>query len=126
MPVLEVCLHDTSAASKEELLLPVLGMFDAQCKLQPIHDGQLLDLSSIPNLATHVRYIRVCEVEGQVNETQVFVHQIFDDEPAEETTEGGDGETVRPSSTPAVHHTPRLVSCCAGCISDVESASAGI
>ena len=90
--VLEVALHDTSAARPEEVegaAADLLARALRDGALPP--EGECIDLGASAALARHVRHVRVCEpCEGAV----VFAHPLYDEEPAEEMTDGGDCDTV--------------------------------
>ena len=101
--VLEVALHDTSAARPDEVHGAAVELL-----ARALRDGALpaeggcIDLGSSPALTQHVRHVRVCEqCEGM---PLVYAHQLFDEEPAEEMTEGADSDTVafQMSTLPAV------------------------
>eukprot|EP00316_Scyphosphaera_apsteinii_P025801 CAMPEP_0119326316 /NCGR_PEP_ID=MMETSP1333-20130426/68108_1 /TAXON_ID=418940 /ORGANISM="Scyphosphaera apsteinii, Strain RCC1455" /LENGTH=135 /DNA_ID=CAMNT_0007334599 /DNA_START=72 /DNA_END=476 /DNA_ORIENTATION=+ len=92
MVVLEVCLSERSSAQSEALHEAVKSLYRKQS--YPV-EGMLLDITSSAELRADVHHIRVCELgDAQPSEPQVVVHQLFNEEPAEEMTESGDGETV--------------------------------
>ena len=119
MVVLECCLHSSSTATAEELR-PLL---DALHVGNHTAEGGLLEESSLsPALAQHVRAVRVSGLQDAGREvrrrhrlrrfkpaaaaaqpahppppraeTQVYVHALYDEEPEEEVTDSGDGDTV--------------------------------
>ncbi len=91
---LEVALLPASAARPEAVREAVLKLLPALGSTQ-LCEGQEIDFSSIPQLSQHVRHIRVTDVEEAAASTEgvevhIHVHQLYEDEVAEEGT--GDGE----------------------------------
>ena len=91
---LECALHPSSAARAEALHEPVLRVLSAAAQ-GPLVEGQQLDMSSDGTLASHVRHIRVFDVASTPLDgvaPKIYVHQLFDEEAAEE--DAGDGESI--------------------------------
>lgn len=85
----EVCLLPTSVTRPEALHANVLALVRTAGATA---EGQLLEFKSDALLTAHVRHVRVFGVSSSVASPSVHVHQLFDEEPAEE--DAGDGESV--------------------------------
>ena len=80
---IEVCLRPSSAARAADLKADVLALVSATAR--PLHEGQSLDLRSSALLAAHVQHVRLFDVAATLDSPPVIhVHQLFDEEPAEE------------------------------------------
>ena len=87
----EVALLPTCTAQPEALHAPVLALVHAAAAASPLSEGQSLAVEG--ELRGHVRHIRLFEVETATSAPPTLhVHQLFDEEAAEEDT--GDGESV--------------------------------
>ena len=88
---IEVCLHPGVVASVEQLRAEVISLVHAEAGVHELHDGDELDLSTSHVLSKHCRHVRVFEVAAAATSTpMVHVHQLFDEEPAEESADGDD------------------------------------
>jgi hypothetical protein len=95
MVVLEVSQREGSTIRPEELTRAAEAVYrshELQRGAGRFGEGELLDFGSDRDLTEHVTHLRVCDVDQ--SGLTVYVHALYDEEPAEETTEGGDGETV--------------------------------
>ena len=120
MVLLEVALHPGVVATSIDALRADALATVAMSGMQP-RDGQHVDLRPSAALSEQVRHIRVfCDDEGRPGVVApgtalspahpiVHVHQVFEEEPAEETTEGDDDTvafqlwTLRSLSSPFSH-----------------------
>jgi len=95
MTIVEVALHPgVVVASAEALQTDVIALASSALGAMPLlRDGQSIDLSSRPDLAKHIRHVRVFDARAGLAAVSVHVHQLFDDEPAEEAVDG-DEDTV--------------------------------
>ena len=93
--LVEVALLPSSAASVAQLQQPLLTFLSAAAH-GSLLEGQQLNVSQDRVLASHIRHVRVFDVAGGGSEgaspPTIYVHQLFDEEAAEEDT--GDGESV--------------------------------
>jgi len=94
MVVLEVCLRESSTARHEQVAAAAEAWYQRLVAqgAGSAQEGELIDFRSEPQLAEHVSHVRACDTDQAG--LQVYVHPLYDEEPAEETTEGGDGDTV--------------------------------
>lgn len=94
MVAIEVCRGTHSTSTDEELSAAVSALLLRlkAARSVPFVEGEVVNVSSDMDLAGHVSHLRVCDVEASGE--HIYVHTLDDEEPAEETTEGGDGDTV--------------------------------
>jgi len=95
MVVLEVSQREGSTVRPDELTRAAEAVYrshEHQRGAGRFAEGELLDFGSDRDFTEHASHLRVCDVDQ--GGLTVYVHPLYDEEPAEETTEGGDGETV--------------------------------
>lgn len=91
----EACLLQASIAPHELLATRTRELLRST---GPVRDGQLLDFSADQLLVANLRHVRVSEVPNGVADgasvaAAVYVHQIFEEEAAEEAADDRDSES---------------------------------